>query len=124
MYGTHVGVDHAQFLIQIGGDKLAEQAKTRVVDHDLQFLALYGLVQQTAFLLVRHVRRDDAARHWKLCRQFAQAFLSAGAQDQLVAACRQQARHFASQSRGRTRDECFHANSLRFALIFIYYIVS
>ena len=74
VYGTHVGVDHAQFLIQIGGDKLAEQAKTRVVDHDLQFLALYGLVQQAAFLLVRHVRRDDAARHRKLCRQFAQAF--------------------------------------------------
>ena len=61
MHRTDIRVDHAQLFVQIGVQKLAEQAEARIIYHDLEIVAAHRTVQQAAFLLIAHIRRDHMA---------------------------------------------------------------
>ena len=111
MHGTDIGVDHAQLLVEVGFEKLAEQPEARVVDYDFEIIAAHRAVQQAALLLIAHVRRNHMADGRQFGGKLAQSVLAAGAQDQLIATRGEQLRHFASQTRGRAGNQCFHALS-------------
>ena len=86
VHRTDIRVDHAQLLVQIGVQKLAEQAKACIIYHDLEIVAAHRTVQQAAFLLVAHIRRDHMAHSRQLGRKLTQTLLAPRTQHQLAAA--------------------------------------
>lgn len=108
VHRTDIRVDHAQLLVQIGVQKLAEQAKACIIYHDLEIVAAHRTVQQAAFLLVAHIRRDHMAHSRQLGRKLTQTLLAPRTQHQLAAALSERERHFTPQSRGRAGNQRLH----------------
>ena len=103
-----VQVDDVKLLVHVHLREHAEQAEACIIYHNLEIVAAHRTVQQAAFLLIAHIRRNHMAHGRQLGRKLAQTLLAPCAQHQLAAALSECERHFAPQSRGSAGNQRLH----------------